>query len=75
MANVKPRLDLGWRCAGLLALALAALASLGHRALLEAQATGPASALESVLALTSLLFASLGVLLLIHGRRLFRDGA
>jgi hypothetical protein len=67
--------DLLWRGSGLIALGVAALSGLMHRAVLEAHSQGPASAWELVLGLTSFAAASLGVLLLLHGRRLFRDDA
>lgn len=67
--------DLAWRCAGMVALGGAALSSLAHRAVLEAHRAGPPSVWEAFFGLVSFVFASLGVLLLLHGRRLFRREA
>lgn len=65
--------DLAWRAAGIGALGCACLSSLAHRKLLELHGNGPASAYEAALALLSFILASLGMLLLLHGRNLFRD--
>ena len=67
--------QLAWRCAGVVALAAAWLSSLAHRTVLDASRAGPATALETLLGLATFILASLGVLLLIHGRRLFHDAA
>lgn len=65
--------DLAWRCSGFLAFGMAAGAASLHRAVLAVTVNGPPSAWEMVLGLLSFAFASLGLLLLLHGAQLFAD--
>lgn len=62
--------DLIWRCTGLAALGLAGLSTMVHRAVFLAHRAGPANALEALFGLLTFVFASAGILFIIHGRRL-----
>lgn len=70
---VTSRMDsLQSRIAGAGLLCASGLSTLAHRAVFEAVRQGPAHVAEFALGLLTFVLASTGVLLLIHGDRLFR---
>lgn len=73
MAHSEQLRWLAWRAAGLAALCISGLSSFAHRAVMEDAAIGPASAWEVLFGLLSFCFASLGVLLILHGKQLFES--
>ena len=59
------------RLTGLAFVAASGGTTLIHRAVYDASRNGPPSVIEMGLCLATMMFASMGVMLLIHGRRLF----
>lgn len=63
--------DIRYRLAGLAFLVASAGSTAIHRAIYEAAKRGPAQLGELALGLSSFILASIGILLLVHGGRLF----